>query len=64
MITRRMTYPVVGDPEWRDWLDLAPFALIPLGQCTTQALRVPPQCEAICFVHWYGVSRACAQAKE
>jgi len=24
-------------------------------------LRVPPQCEAICFTHWYGVSIACAQ---
>ena len=23
--------------------------------------RVPPQCDATCFVHWYGVSIACAQ---
>jgi hypothetical protein len=30
MITRRMTYPVVGDPEWRDWLDLA-LRLDPIG---------------------------------
>ena len=33
----------------------------PLGQCTIVPLRVPPQCEATCFVHWYGVSIACAQ---
>ena len=30
-------------------------------QCTMVPLRVPPQCEATCFVHWYGVSIAWAQ---
>ena len=39
---------------------LAPRAE-PVGQCTIVPLRVPPQCEATCFVHWYGVSIACAQ---
>ena len=31
------------------------------GQWTIVPLRVPPQCEATCLVHWYGVSIACAQ---
>ncbi len=34
---------------------------MPRGQCTTVPLRVPPQCEATCLVHWYGVSIAQAQ---
>ena len=25
-------------------------------------LRVPPKCEAICFIHWNGASSAHAQA--
>ena len=32
----------------------------PFGQCTIVPLRVPPQCDATCLVHWYGVSIACA----
>ena len=40
---------------------ISPFALIPFGQCTIVPLRVPPQCEATCLVHWYGVFIACAQ---
>ena len=35
--------------------------VIALGQCTIVPLRVPPQCEATCLVHWYGVSIAHAQ---
>ena len=31
------------------------------ASCTIVPLRVPPQCEATCLVHWYGVSIACAQ---
>ena len=31
--------------------DLAP-GLDPLGQWTMVPLRVPPQCEATCLVHW------------
>ena len=38
-----------------------PCALMPFGQWTMVPLRVPPQCEATCLVHWYGVSIACAQ---
>ena len=30
----------------------SPFALIPFGQWTIVPFRVPPQCEATCFVHW------------
>ena len=29
-----------------------PLAAMPFGQCTTVPLRVPPQCDAICLVHW------------
>ena len=46
------------------WLNCArtsPRAVKPFGQCTIVPLRVPPQCEATCLVHWYGVSIACAQ---
>ncbi len=38
-----------------------PRSSIPFGQCTIVPLRVPPQCEATCFVHWKGVSMAQAQ---
>ena len=31
---------------------IPPFSLIPFGQCTIVPLRVPPQCEATCLVHW------------
>ena len=37
------------------------FSLDALGQCTMVPVRVPPQCEATCFVHWNGVFIACAQ---
>ncbi len=46
---------------WENCERISPFALMPLGQCTMVPLRVPPQCDATCLVHWYGVSRACAQ---
>ena len=46
---------------WQNWLRISPLALIPAGQWTIVPLRVPPQCEATCLVHWYGVSMACAQ---
>ena len=46
---------------WWNCERISPFALMPPGQCTIVPLRVPPQCDAICFVHWYGVSIACAQ---
>ena len=37
---------------WVNWVRISPFALIPDGQCTIIPLRVPPQCDATCFVHW------------
>jgi hypothetical protein len=40
---------------------ISPRARIPLGQWTIVPLRVPPRCDATCFVHWYGVHIACAQ---
>ena len=46
---------------WWNCERISPFASNPAGQCTIVPLRVPPQCDAICFVHWYGVSIACAQ---
>src|SRR3990172_12630176 len=39
----------------------SPVFLMRLGQETTRLLRVPPKCEATCFVHWNGVHIACAQ---
>ena len=46
---------------WWNWLRTSPLASDAVGQCTIVPLRVPPQCEATCLVHWYGVSIACAQ---
>ena len=37
---------------WQNWLRISPLALIPLGQWTMVPLRVPPQWEATCLVHW------------
>ena len=37
---------------WWNCERISPLALMPLGQCTTVPLRVPPQWEATCFVHW------------
>jgi hypothetical protein len=37
---------------WWNWSRISPLALIPLGQWTIVPLRVPPQCEATCLVHW------------
>ena len=38
-----------------------PVCLIRSGHEITRPFRVPPKCEAICLVHWNGVSMACAQ---
>ena len=46
---------------WWNCARTSPLAAKPLGQCTMVPLRVPPQWEATCLVHWYGVSIACAQ---
>ena len=31
---------------------------MPRGQETASALRVPPKCDATCFIHWNGESSA------
>ena len=49
---------------WVNWLRRPPFSSIPRGQCTMVPLRVPPQWEATCLVHWNGVSIAHAQPTE
>ena len=41
-----------------------PFSVMPAGQCTIVPLRVPPQCEATCLVHWNGAFIAHAQPTE
>ena len=37
---------------WKNCERISPLALKPFGQCTIVPLRVPPQCDATCFVHW------------
>ena len=37
---------------WQNWLRVPPLSVMPLGQCTIVPLRVPPQCDATCLVHW------------
>ena len=37
---------------WWNWWRTSPLALMPAGQWTIVPLRVPPQCEATCLVHW------------
>ena len=37
---------------------------MPCGQWTTVPFLVPPQWDATCLVHWYGVSIACAHPTE
>ena len=46
---------------WWNWVRMPPLSLMRAGQEMTRPLRVPPKCEAICLVHWNGVSIACAQ---
>ena len=46
---------------WWNWWRTSPRDSMPAGQCTTSPSRVPPKCEAICLVHWYGVFMASAQ---
>ena len=46
---------------WVNCSRSSPRAVMRAGQCTMVPLRVPPQCEATCLVHWYGVHIAWAQ---
>src|SRR5882724_13710380 len=41
-----------------NWLRSPPLSLIFAGQETIIGFRVPPKCDATCFVHWNGVSIA------
>ena len=67
-----LTYSGCGNPAtsrtvgatsmtWENCERISPLALMPFGQWTTVPLRVPPQWEATCLVHWHGVFIACAQ---
>ena len=44
-----------------NWVRSPPCSSMPFGQCTIVPLRVPPQCEATCFVHCSGEFIAHAQ---
>ncbi len=44
-----------------NWSRSPPRSLMRLGQLITSGLRMPPRCEAICFIHGNGVFRAHAQ---
>jgi hypothetical protein len=46
------------------WLRSPPRSAMLLGQCTMAPLRVPPQCDATCLVHWNGAFIAQAQPTE
>ena len=37
---------------WWNWWRTSPRRGMPFGQCTIVPLRVPPQWEATCLVHW------------
>src|SRR5215475_11281612 len=47
---------------WWNWVRMPPASLIRLGQAIAMPCRVPPKCEATCFVHLNGVSNAHDQA--
>ena len=49
---------------WLNWERRPPVSSMPFGQWTTVPLRVPPQWDATCLVHWNGVHIACAQPTE
>lgn len=46
---------------WRNWSRRPPLSEILAGQVTVMFCRIPPSCEAICFIHGYGVSKAQVQ---
>src|SRR5262245_40545400 len=47
---------------WWNCVRMPPASLMRFGHEITRPLRVPPKCEATCFVHWNGVSKAWAHA--
>src|SRR5205814_4437661 len=47
---------------WWNWLRMPPTSLIRLGHEIARPCRVPPKCDATCFVYLNGVSNAHDQA--
>src|ERR1700732_3501804 len=43
---------------WWNWLRMAPASLIRAGHEIARPCRVPPKCDATCFVYLNGVSKA------
>ncbi len=43
---------------WWNCVRSPPASTTPFGQLRAMALRVPPQSEATCLVHWKGASSA------
>src|SRR5262245_40969987 len=43
---------------WWNWVRIPPLSLTRAGQDMTIPCRVPPKCDATCFVHLNGVSKA------
>ncbi len=49
---------------WWNWFRMPPLSLITSGQAIAMPWRMPPKCEAICFVHENGVSNIQDQATD
>src|ERR1700749_3264534 len=47
---------------WWNWVRIPPASLMRFGQEIAMPCRVPPKCDATCFVHLNGVSNAHDQA--
>ena len=43
---------------WWNWSRSPPASVMCRGHETAKPLRVPPKCDATCFIHWNGASRA------
>ena len=59
-----VTSRIVGtmSMRWWNWVRMPPASLIRFGQAIAMPWRVPPKCEATCFIHLNGVSNAQDQA--
>jgi hypothetical protein len=40
--------------QWWNCERMPPRSAMPLGHDMTRPLRVPPKCDATCFIHWNG----------
>src|SRR5215468_12178201 len=47
---------------WWNWVRMPPLSVITFGHEIAMPCRTPPKCDAICFVHENGVSKAQVQA--